>query len=97
MAALRPRVADEYGEDPNLEAQREDPVLSRVIDYLESATLQTKDKLAKEVIMSKSLYVLIDTILYHIERDKTLGLIPPQNNRKKLFHDVHNGPYGGHL
>ena len=100
LAALRPRVADENGEDPNLElakAQREDPVLSRVIDYLESGTLPAEDKLAREVIMSKSLYVLIDKVLYHIERDKTLRLIPPQNNRKKLFHDVHDGPYGGHL
>ena len=100
LATLHPKVAAENGEDPNeelIEAQRKDPELLRVIQYLEDGTLPTEDKLAREIVLCKSQYVLIDKVLYHVERDKSLRLIPPQINRKKLFHDVHSGVYGGHL
>lgn len=68
-----------------------------MIQYLEDGTLPTEDKLAGEIIISKSQYVLIDKVLYHVERDKSLRLVPPEINRKKLFYDVHDGVYGGHL
>ena len=68
-----------------------------MIQYLEDGTLPTEDKLSKEIVLSKSQYVLIDKVLYHVERDKGLRLVPPEINRKKLFHDVHDGVYGGHL
>ena len=100
LATLQPSSAAEDGEDPNKElvgAQRKDPELLRVIQYLEDGTLPTEDKFAREIVLCKSQYVLIDKVLYHVEKDKTLRLIPPQINRKKLFCDVHEGVYGAHL
>ena len=100
LATLQPSSAAEDGEDPNKElvgAQRKDPELLRVIQYLEDGTLPTEDKFAREIVLCKSQYVVIDKVLYHVEKDKTLRLIPPQINRKKLFCDVHEGVYGGHL
>lgn len=32
-----------------------------------------------------------------LRKDKAPRLVPPRLNRKKLFHDVHKGIYGGHL
>ena len=59
-----------------------------MIQYLEDGTLPTEDKIAREIVLCKSQYVLIDKVLCHVERDKSLRLIPPQINRKKLFHYV---------
>ena len=39
----------------------------------------------------------MDGILYHIEKDKSLRVIPPQPTRKKLFDEVHSGKFAGHL
>ena len=100
LAAIHPKVTAKNGEDPNralIEAQREDPELLRVIQYLEDGTLPEDDKLVRKVVLSKCQYVLIDKVLYHLEKDKTLRLVPPQSNRQKLFHDVHDGVYSGHL
>ena len=97
LATLQPSSEAEDGEDPNKElvgAQRKDPELLRVIQYLEDGTLPTEDKFAREIVLCKSQYVLVDKVLYHIEKDNTLRLIPPQINRKKLFCDVHEGVYG---
>ena len=42
-------------------------------------------------------YALVDDILYHMEPDKTVCVIPPATNREELFLEVHRGPFGGHL
>ena len=50
LATLQPKVVAENGEDPNKElsdAQRKDPKLLRVIQYLEDGTLPTEDKLCQ--------------------------------------------------
>ena len=36
-------------------------------------------------------------MLYRIEKDKTLRVIPPKSLRKELFHVVHDGKFSGHL
>ena len=99
LATLRTQVAAENGEDPNEELinAQNDPELLRVIQYLEDGILPTEDKLTRKIVLSKSQYVVIDKVLYHVERDKSLRLVPPEINRKKLFYDVHDGIYGGQL
>ena len=42
-------------------------------------------------------YALVDDILYHVEPDKTLRVIPPATDQEELFLEVHRGPFGGHL
>ena len=63
LAMLQTTVPPENGEDPNqdlCETQRKDPELLRVISYLEDGTLPTEDKVAREIVQSKSQYVAID-------------------------------------
>ena len=53
--------------------------------------------MARELVLGGSQYTLLDGVLYHVERDKSLRVIPPLVDREKLFHDVHGGIFGGHL
>lgn len=77
--------------------QREDPRLSRIINYLESGTLPTDEKEARELALTKSQYVLEDEVLYRLESDKTMKIIPPTKYREKLFREAHEGKFGAHL
>lgn len=40
---------------------------------------------------------MLEGVLYYVEKDKTLKIIPPQEDRKSLFTEVHSGRFGGHL
>ena len=40
---------------------------------------------------------MIDEVLYHVEPDKTLRIIPPSSDRHRLFRESHEGPFSGHL
>ena len=51
----------------------------------------------QELVLGRSLYQVVNRILYHMEPDKSLRLIPPESNRESLFHDVHSGIFGAHL
>ena len=42
-------------------------------------------------------YLLQDSVLYHIEPDCTLGIIPPVGMHQKLFEKAHGGPFCAHL
>jgi len=33
----------------------------------------------------------VDDVLYHVEADKTLRVIPPRQDRETLFHEAHDG------
>ena len=52
---------------------------------------------ARELVLSRSQFEVIDGILYHVEKDKTLHVIPPECVRRKLFDEAHSGQFGGHL
>ena len=47
--------------------------------------------------MTQSQYTLVDNVLYHVEQDGSLRVIPPVGTREELFHQAHGGVYGGHL
>ena len=103
VAALQASVCAEGG-DPNENSdvtfaaeQRRDPELLELIRYLETNVLPDDAKKARELVLSKSLYSLVDNVLYYVERDKSLRVVPPRNRREKLFHEAHGGIYGGHL
>ena len=46
--------------------------------------------------MAREQYV-IEGVLHYMSKDKTLILIPPEEDRHQLFDEVHNGMFGGHL
>ena len=76
------------------ERQRGDPWLQQVIAYLETGALPTDESKARELAVSGQQYVLLEGVLYHVERDKTLRVIPPECDRRPLFDD---GAFSGHL
>ena len=77
--------------------QHKDVELSELICYLETGTLPPDEKKDREFALKKSQYALVDGVLYFVERDKSLRIIPPKANREKLFHECHDGVFGGHL
>ena len=48
-------------------------------------------------MLVRSLYEVVDGILYHMELDKSLHLIPLTCDRESLFQEVHSGTFGAHL
>ena len=77
--------------------QREDPTLASYFTYLESSVLPEDETTARELALTKCQFEIVDGVLHHVEKDKTLRVISPQSNRKELFDEVHGGNLGGHL
>ena len=48
-------------------------------------------------LWSSSLYTLLEGVLYRVEADNTLRVIPPTSDRHKPFLEVHQGVFSGHL
>ena len=67
--------------------------------YLEDRTLPHDEAQARRVVLTHGQYAHmdVDDILYHMEPDKTLRVIPPATDREELFLEVHWDPFGGHL
>ena len=77
--------------------QREDPELLEVITFLVEGTLPKDEKKAKELALTNRQYEIVDDVLYHVEADKTLRVIPPEKDREKMLHEAHDGAFGAHL
>lgn len=73
------------------ERQRSDPTLVPIIQYMENGILPENEKEAKAILLGQSSYALIDDVLYHVEADKTLRIIPPVSGRKELWQQLHSG------
>ena len=79
------------------ELQGKDPELAAIITYLETGVLPTEEKFAKTLALTQSQYLVQDGILYHVEPDSTMRVIPPTEARERLFQQAHGGSFGGHL
>ena len=64
---------------------------------LEMGELPGDERRAREIVLGKSQFALRDGALYRIESDKSLRIVLPTADRKKLFMEAHEGPFGGHL
>ena len=88
----------ESGEGEKLSGrQRWDPDLLLIIRYLEDGELPQDEKTARELVLGASQFTIIDEVLYHVEPDKTLRVIPPTSDRHQLFKEAHEGSFSGHL
>ena len=85
----------DLGEIPTL--QRGDPELAAIIKFIETGVLPEDEKFAKSLALTQSQYSLEDGILYHVEADSTLRVIPPSSKREALFKQARGGKFGGHL
>ena len=68
-----------------------------MITYLETGALPEDSKRARELALTRSQYTLVDGILYRVDSNKTLRIIPPTSDRKRIFEEAHSGTFGGHL
>ena len=59
--------------------QRDDPKLLTYFSYLEDGILPDDENESRGVVLSRDKFEVIDGILYHIETDKTLRVIPPES------------------
>ena len=77
--------------------QRHDFRLLLIIKCLENGDLPRDEKAPPELVLGRSQFTLIGGVLYHVEPDKTLRVIPPTSDQSELFKEVHKGPFSGHL
>ena len=77
--------------------QRQDKELAAIICYLETGVLPEDEKLAKALALIQSQYMVQDQILYHVEPNSTIRVIPPEGKRERLFREAHEGVFGAHL
>ena len=66
-------------------------------EFLDTGSLPDDEMLAKLLVLSRSQYLLQDGILYYVEPDSMLRIIPPAASREKLFQQAHRGCFGDHL
>ena len=59
--------------------------------------LPDKDKKARELILSKSQYALLDGVLYKLEKDNSLRIFVTECDGEELLKEAHEGVFGGHL
>ena len=98
VAALAIVGGDSSVEESTLATlQKEDVELAPMIDYLETGTLPQNDKEARRIVLSSGQYTLEDSILYRVEDDGTLRVVPPVGQRERLFLEAHGGKFGAHL
>ena len=96
-AVASPQVSAKSGEGSLCERQHLDPGIRQIMLYLQSRTLPTDEKEARELALTAQQYVLLDGVLHFIGKDQALKVILPEQERKKLFDEVHGGAFGGHL
>ena len=77
--------------------QLEDPQLREIIHYLVDGELPAENRRARQLLLSQSDFTVQDGVLYRIERDKTLKIVPPTSDRHRLYLEVHEGVFSGHL
>ncbi len=84
--------------EPDLGArQRADHELRQIIDFVADGTLPEEEKRAREIALTKAQYEVVDGVLYCVQTDKSLRIVPPKGDRQKLFHDANNGVFRAHL
>ena len=74
--------------------QRRDRTLAPYFAYLEKGIPPDGEPDARELVLSKSQCAVVDGILYHVEKGKTLKVILPLTY---LLDEVHSGKFAGHL
>ena len=97
LTTAKGRNDDSEGGNTLATLQQRDAELAPTIKYLETGTLPLDDKDARQIAISSGQYTLEDNILYHVEDDGTLRVIPPADQRERLFTEAHGGKFGAHL
>ena len=101
VAATR---AEEKGSNPedlencnHPDLQRAEEKLAPLMRYLKEGVLPEERQSARRLAMTSSQYVVEDGILYRVEDDSTLRVIPPASCCRRLFDEAHSRMFGAHL
>ena len=71
-------LSSSKGRDESLSnLQRHDRTLAPYFSFLEDGILPDEETEARELLLSRSQYTVVDGTLYYVEKDKTLKVIPP--------------------
>ena len=89
--------AKDREEMPLSARQAQDSELAVVMKYLQSGVLPSDDKRARELILGKTRYIVMEDVLYHLSADKSLQIVLPKEERMAVFKEVHQGRFSGHL
>ena len=93
-----PEVSDKEGERNGLaESQMSDIQLRPIIEYLRNGSLPTDENAARELMLNKKQYVLLDDVLYNMVADGTLHVITPVKQRREIIKEAHDEKFGAHL
>ena len=65
--------------------QQKDTELKLITDYLENGDLPNDERKARDLVLRRSLYQVVNGILYHMEPDKSLRLIPPESDWERWY------------
>jgi len=71
--------------------------LRPIMEYLKNGNLPDEEKVARELTLNKTQYLLIDDILYHLVSDGTLRVISPRKDRTGIIKEAHDGKLSGNL
>ena len=67
--------------------------LGLVVEYLNQGVLPLDEMEARKITLNRNNYNLVDDILFHVEPDKTLKIVPSVAEREKLWNEVHYGSF----
>ena len=83
--------------DEIVSLQLEDLLIAAIVQYLTDGILPEEPKLAKQFVLERHRYTLIDNGLYFIDPDppNRLRLAVPQSCKQKLLEESHAGSFGG--
>ena len=79
------------------EEQLRDPDLKIYLDYLDQGLVPQNQRIAQRLAAERLCYETVDGVLFRVEKDGTLKLIPPASRREQLIADLHGGVTGAHL
>ena len=88
---------DTEEEDSLASMQHRDPELAPLIVFLETGTLPPRDQDARQIVLASEQFTLEEDVLYYVENDGTLRVVPPVNQRERLVNEAHSGKFGAHL
>ena len=77
--------------------QRQDVEPAAVVTYLETGVLPLDEKNARQVALKESQYTLDNQVVYRVEADGTLRVVPPNSQCERLFQEAHSGVFSAHL
>ena len=88
-----PQSSAKGGDRSQVSLQQNDPKLIPYFTYLEDGILTDNGSEPRELVLSRDSFEVIDGILYHVEKGKTLRVITPESLQRKLFNEAHGGQF----